>query len=632
MPAAGPLGTQIGSYRVESKLGAGAMGEVFRAVHVELGRPVAIKQLQRRFAVDESLVTRFINEARSVNLIRHENIVEVTDFVRDSEGFLYMVMELLEGRSLGSLIDAMAPLPSSRVAHIGVQIAEAVHAAHLAGIIHRDLKPENIFLIKRRATDDYVKLLDFGIAQLHPDCGGLEATERGTVIGSPVYMPPEQAKGEAVTPAADVYALGVVLYEMVSGKRPFDKETSLEMMMAHIADTPLPLDVPSLPPDMEALIKQCLAKDPSKRPGSMAVVASALESFSESREGTSISQTMLATDKRAPEEVIDKASQADASHVDSRSERSISSPSSTVRSGVGLANRGHRWPLRIGALVAIAVVGAAIVILVDGPSDKKPKPQGLAIVPDASQAQSQPRQALDRQIVEHGLPPIPLNCQCSNDSTLASLERVTKLLLGGAPGSTRPDDLQALRLLAEIDDSSAETILWRARAHLFAGDSVTAGEHAKAARVACPDLAAAHATEGTAHSVNGNYALAIPPLQRAVVLDPDYLDARFNLAVVFLSANRAEDAIAAVSKVLVQDPQYANARYLRGRAHLAAGAPENARDDLEAAVIATKDNAHAWSALGKALSELGDLEGARVAACQARELGDSEAQCPKPPQ
>src|SRR5258706_1203773 len=162
-------GTTLGSYKIDRLLGEGAMGEVFLATHVALGRPVAIKTLKPAVAADRALTERFFAEARAVNIIRHENIVECTDLVNDPTGRSYIVMELLEGRTLGGAIEEVGRITPRRAARIVAQITDAIGAAHDKGIVHRDLKPENVYLIKRAGSSDYVKVLDFGIARLRPD-------------------------------------------------------------------------------------------------------------------------------------------------------------------------------------------------------------------------------------------------------------------------------------------------------------------------------------------------------------------------------------------------------------------------------------------------------------------------------
>lgn len=260
-------GETLGAYRIEALLGEGAMGEVYRAVHQELRRPVAIKLLKPSVATNPSLLERFFAEARAVNLVRHENIVECTDLVRDNTGRSYIIMELLEGSTLASAIKKSGRIDPPRAIHIAAQIASAMHAAHQTGIVHRDLKPENIFLIHRAGSDDYVKILDFGIARLRPDLGALAATQSGLLIGTPAYMSPEQVRGEPVGPASDIYSLGVILFEMLSGRLPFEASTISMMLVAQIHDLPPHLEalVEGIPHPLSDAVNRALAKSVNDR-------------------------------------------------------------------------------------------------------------------------------------------------------------------------------------------------------------------------------------------------------------------------------------------------------------------------------------------------------------------------------
>jgi serine/threonine-protein kinase len=266
------VGTVLGSYRVEKVLGEGAMGEVLLAVHEALARPVAIKILKPAVAADRSLTDRFFAEARAVNIIRHENIVECTDLVQEPNGRSYIVMELLEGKTLSAAIRAAGRIPARRTARIAAQIADAIGAAHAKGIVHRDLKPDNVFLIRRAGSNDYVKVLDFGIARLKPDLGGVGATQSGALIGTPAYMSPEQARGEKVGPGADVYALGVIVFHMLTGELPFAATSLPLMLVAHLQHTPPRADeiAPEVPRAMADLVARALSKEPSDRPADMA--------------------------------------------------------------------------------------------------------------------------------------------------------------------------------------------------------------------------------------------------------------------------------------------------------------------------------------------------------------------------
>ena len=267
------VGTRLGPYMIERLLGEGAMGEVYRAVHEALGRPVALKILKPAVAADRSMTERFFGEARAVNIIRHENIVECTDLVNEPKGRSYIVMELLEGRTLGDAIRDAGKMAPKRAARITAQIADALGAAHDKGIVHRDLKPDNVYLIKRAGLADYVKVLDFGMARLRPDLGGgALATQTGALMGTPAYMAPEQARGDKATAAADIYALGAVLFNMLAGQPPFPAQALSLMLAAVLRDTPKRVDhfAPNVPPALTALVERALSKDPMQRPADMA--------------------------------------------------------------------------------------------------------------------------------------------------------------------------------------------------------------------------------------------------------------------------------------------------------------------------------------------------------------------------
>ncbi len=266
-------GTQLGSYRIERLLGEGAMGEVYLAVHEALGRQVAIKKLKPAIAANPAMNERFFAEARAVNIIRHENIVECTDLVNNGANS-YIVMELLEGRTLSTAIRDARKMPATRAVKIAAQIADALAAAHGKGIVHRDLKPDNVFLIKRAGSSDYVKVLDFGMARLRPELGGVGATQSGALIGTPAYMSPEQARGEKVGPPADIYALGVVLFHMLTGQLPFSAESLTMMLIAIVQEAPPKVHAlaKDLPAPLVDLVDRCLAKDPAQRPADMATL------------------------------------------------------------------------------------------------------------------------------------------------------------------------------------------------------------------------------------------------------------------------------------------------------------------------------------------------------------------------
>ncbi|HYJ84650.1 MAG TPA: serine/threonine-protein kinase [Pyrinomonadaceae bacterium] len=259
-------------YRLEERLGVGGMGTVYRARHLLIDRPVAVKVLNQRFVEDEAARTRFSREARACGRLQHVNAVTVTDFGQSHDGYVYLVMELLEGRTLREVLAKEAPLDAARAVALMLQISAAVAAAHEAGIIHRDLKPANVFIVQRTDVPAVVKVLDFGIAKLAADSldedDRMTLTQFGAMIGTPRYMSPEQCDGAELTPAADVYSLGVILYEMLTGAVPFSGTTPLAIAMKHTSELPRsPREiVASIPPALEELVLHTLEKNPQNRP------------------------------------------------------------------------------------------------------------------------------------------------------------------------------------------------------------------------------------------------------------------------------------------------------------------------------------------------------------------------------
>ena len=251
-------------YRLEERLGIGGMGTVYRARHLLIDRPVAVKVLNPRFVEDEAARTRFRREAKACGRLQHVNAVTVTDFGTSQDGYVYLVMELLEGRTLRDVLAKEAPLDPARSVALMLQISAAVAAAHEAGIIHRDLKPANIFIVQRAEVPAVVKVLDFGIAKLAAESLDEDEpktlTQVGAMIGTPRYMSPEQCDGAELTPAADVYSLGVILYEMLTGTVPFSGSTPLAIAMKHTGEIPRsPRDfVSSIPPALEQVVLHTL--------------------------------------------------------------------------------------------------------------------------------------------------------------------------------------------------------------------------------------------------------------------------------------------------------------------------------------------------------------------------------------
>jgi serine/threonine-protein kinase len=273
------VGTVMGSYRVLQLLGEGGMGQVYLAEHTRLHRQVALKMLRPELAKSADTVRRFFSEARAVNRIQHENIIEITDFVDDSPEETFYIMEALRGQNLGDLLSSDETLSLGEKLTIAIQVASALSATHEAGIIHRDLKPENIFIIQRSGQRHFVKLLDFGVAKLlyakgRDTMGGqsVDQTAAGVMLGTPAYMSPEQASGKHVDNRTDSYSLGVILFELMTGKLPFSFESVGELMVRQRTETAPRVNSTegiSIPTQLDDLIAACLESEAEARPDTM---------------------------------------------------------------------------------------------------------------------------------------------------------------------------------------------------------------------------------------------------------------------------------------------------------------------------------------------------------------------------
>lgn len=251
-------------YRIVRLLGEGGMGAVYLAEHVHMKKPFAVKVLHRDLTVITEVVARFEREAVAAGLIDHPNVAKATDFGRLHDGSFFLVLEYVEGRSLSKALELQRPFPQERALIIARQIVDALAAAHAAGIVHRDLKPDNVMLIDRGTGYDAVKVLDFGIAKLDTGTGGPALTQLGTVFGTPQYMAPEQAAGQSVDRRADLYTVGMMLYEMLSGTLPFDGDEIGAVLAKQITVVPDPLPE-YLDPQLRALVARQLEKNADDR-------------------------------------------------------------------------------------------------------------------------------------------------------------------------------------------------------------------------------------------------------------------------------------------------------------------------------------------------------------------------------
>jgi len=269
-------------YRLHRLLGDGSAGEVWEAENTLVGRRVAVKILHRELALHPDIRARFMAEARAAGRIMHPNVVGVFDLGESEDGTPFMVMELCDGEMLSTVTEERGAVGAAYAAELVSQVTKALQAAHALGIVHRDLKPANIMVVHPRPDQPLVKVLDFGIAvSVHSQ--GLSPGDRGRVFGTPAYMAPEQAVGGPIDHRADLYAVGAILYELLSGRAPFGGESAEEVLEQVRRRPPKPLKsvARNVPRDLEILVRRALAKDPARRPGSAREMERVLAPFAQ---------------------------------------------------------------------------------------------------------------------------------------------------------------------------------------------------------------------------------------------------------------------------------------------------------------------------------------------------------------
>jgi len=342
-----------GRYRVIDRIGEGGMGVVYVAEHVEIEKRVALKVLRDDFSKRPEVVERFRQEARSASKIGHAHIVDVTDFGQLEEGGVYFAMELLSGRGLNEMCRGKT-VPLERAVPIIDQIARALQAAHGKGIVHRDLKPENVFLIERDGNADFVKVLDFGIAKISDrDSEGKRLTKTGMIFGTPEYMSPEQAAGRVLNNQVDVYALGCIMFELFTGRVPYDGDSFMAVLTQHMFE-PIPLieevnPETDVPPSVRAVVYKAMAKDIADRYAQMDELRADLE------------RTLTDSDY-----IIEHPSRESTVRFDQSKKRIPPEKVETLMDWAppagttGSASRRSRAPLAVGLIVAILLAAGAV--------------------------------------------------------------------------------------------------------------------------------------------------------------------------------------------------------------------------------------------------------------------------------
>ena len=304
-PAPELVGRMFGDrYQVESLIGLGGMGWVFKATHLVMQQTVALKVMRQEVARDMSAVKRFYQEARACSQLGHHNTIKVHDFGVSDDGFPYIVMEFLRGRPLNEVLKVEGAFPTARAIRIATQICKSLDEAHEVGLVHRDLKPANIFLTRMHGEEDYVKVLDFGIAKFVSGGDRREhsLTQSGMVIGTPKYLSPEQAQAKTLDRRSDLYSLGIILYEMLLGEVPFDAPSTGALLVKQIQEAPRPLpetvDGRPIPPALRRVVLQLLAKNRAERPTTAIAVAQYLEAVGEGKEPPNLASAPALVDAK----------------------------------------------------------------------------------------------------------------------------------------------------------------------------------------------------------------------------------------------------------------------------------------------------------------------------------------------
>jgi len=363
------VGTTVdGRYQIERKLGEGGMGIMYLAIHAMIGNRCALKVLRGELSGEGEVAERFIQEARAAAAIGNDHIIQITDFGQLPDGAAYFVMEFLDGLALHDVIKEKPQMEAERVLDVVIQCCEALTAAHSASIIHRDLKPDNIFLVKKGNTSDFVKILDFGIAKVASGDTGKRLTKTGMIFGTPQYMSPEQAAGTGVDARTDIYALGIIMYEMLCGHVPFEADTFMGVLTKHLYEEPIP---PSrlVPPvgidqNLEAVLLKAIAKKPDRRYQSMEDFASDLRALREGRAPAiayeQMRDTAATTLPPAPAAVVGRARRAAAG----KQERTRT-----------------LWPVFVGVGVVMIAGVLAAVLLLGGGQETSEAQAGIVATP-----------------------------------------------------------------------------------------------------------------------------------------------------------------------------------------------------------------------------------------------------------
>jgi serine/threonine protein kinase len=433
------LGATIdGRYKVEALLGEGGMGVVYRCSHTIIGKKVAMKVLRADLARDSEVTERFLNEAKAASAIGNPHIIDISDFGQFADGATYFVMEFLNGTPLSKVLDGAQAVPIPRILHIARQLAEGLASAHEAGIVHRDLKPDNIFLIDRGIEKDFIKILDFGIAKVSTSGEG-RLTRAGAVFGTPHYMSPEQAAGAPVDHRGDIYSLGVILYEMASGRVPFDADNFMGILTQHMYKAPVPMRalVPQpaeVPPGLEAIVLKCLSKRPDDRYLTMGELIADLDALRAGQVPNAVSEMMARSNGfNVPADYFNKGQ--------------MPAPIPATPLTIPVTSR---WPLAAGLAGVLAAVG--IVVAIFAKSNRS----------DASDARAV---ATEKPAATQEAPPLPGEAAPPKPATLPAREVMVAVQPLGAHVFRDGNDLGPSPVQVEVPAGSSVALQIRAEGY-----------------------------------------------------------------------------------------------------------------------------------------------------------------------
>jgi serine/threonine-protein kinase len=624
-----------GRYEIVRRLGHGGMGEVYLARQVAMDRMVALKLIRSEAVKSQEAATRFYREMKLTAKIEHPNTIRVYDFGQ-IDGQLFLTMELLRGKTLAEVIGESGRLPLDRIVRIGAQVARALQAAHSEGVVHRDLKPDNVMLQEQYGEHDVVKVLDFGVAKsLADDQPRMTAT--GAVVGTPMYISPEQAMGGAIDPRSDLYSLGIMLYEMVSGHVPFTAPSLTALLVAHATETPAPLAtvVPDVHPGLAGLVDALLRKDPSARPQTARDVELHLMSFGGAHALPPAPPTSPGPPPRDPGPPPGAGA---------------TPPPPPKKKGGGKV---MLW----GIVVVLVIVGGVVAVAVTqgggktgpgpaGPTPTPPEHPKPAVVVDAAPA----KPAASTDAAPAKAPPAaaadaaPAKAPPAATADAAPAKAPPAATADAAP-TAKPADGDpgtiirlgdAKKKLAAFGDPpppgacapdaqlAASDLVLEAR-QAIATDAARAAALAAQAIERCPSFAAAHNIHGNALQKSEKLDDAADAYARALTFAPDYESPRFNLGVMQLRRHDSA-AIATFGEVIRRKPDNADAYKSRAQAYLYEKKYAEGLADLEAGLARAPDDGRAWLIVGQLRDKL-KRPGARDAYCKAKELGVAEAKC-----